>query len=277
MEPVQVADYTIGDGRLAFIAGPCVIESASQTLEIAHALKELATALAVPVIFKASFDKANRTAVTSFRGPGLSAGLEVLARVKEETGLPVLSDIHEPAQAEVAARVLDVLQIPAFLCRQTDLILAAARTGKPLNLKKGQFLAPWDMAQVVNKAISAGNRRLLLTERGVSFGYNNLVVDFRSLIILRQLGFPVVLDVTHSVQLPGGQGGCSGGERQYAPPLARAAVAVGVDAIFMEVHPDPDRALCDGPNSLPLAALPRLWRTLLDLDNWRRAQEEPCL
>lgn len=273
MEVVQIADYTIGDGRLAFIAGPCVIESAAQTLEIAAALRELGRELQVPVIFKASFDKANRTAITSYRGPGLAAGLDILGRVKTEVGLPVLSDIHEPAQAAAAAAVLDVLQIPAFLCRQTDLILAAARTGKPLNLKKGQFLAPWDMAQVVQKAISVGNRQLLLTERGVAFGYNNLVVDFRSLVILRRLGFPVVMDVTHSVQLPGGQGGCSGGERQYAPALARAAVAVGVDVIFMEVHPDPDRALCDGPNSLPLAQLPRLWQELLALHQLRQQQE----
>lgn len=276
MEPVKIAGYTLGTGKLAFIAGPCVIESASQTLEIAAALKELATTLAVPVIFKASFDKANRTATSSYRGPGLAAGLEILARVKAEVGLPVLSDIHEPAQAAAVAPVLDVLQIPAFLCRQTDLILAAARTGKPLNLKKGQFLAPWDMAQVVAKAVGAGNRQLLVTERGTSFGYNNLVVDFRSLIVLRQFGFPVVMDVTHSVQLPGGQGQCSGGDRSYAPPLARAAVAVGVDAIFMEVHPDPDRALCDGPNSLPLAVLPRLWRELLDLQELRRRQEQSC-
>lgn len=273
MEVVQIADYTIGDGRLAFIAGPCVIESAAQTLEIAAALRELGRELQVPVIFKASFDKANRTAITSYRGPGLAAGLDILGRVKTEVGLPVLSDIHEPAQAAAAAAVLDVLQIPAFLCRQTDLILAAARTGKPLNLKKGQFLAPWDMAQVVQKAISVGNRQLLLTERGVAFGYNNLVVDFRSLVILRRLGFPVVMDVTHSVQLPGGQGGCSGGERQYAPALARAAVAVGVDVIFMEVHPDPDRALCDGPNSLPLTQLPRLWQELLALHQLRQQQE----
>ncbi len=262
---ITLADFCLGAGRLAFIAGPCVIESKAMTLEVAHALKEYATGLQVPLIFKASFDKANRTATSSFRGPGLLQGLEILAQVKEEVGLPVLSDVHEINQVVPAAQVLDVIQIPAFLCRQTDLIEAAARTGKPLNLKKGQFLAPWDMAQVVAKATRVGNSSLLLTERGVQFGYNNLVVDFRSLPIMRGLGFPVVMDVTHSVQLPGGQGSCSGGDRQFAPYLARAAVAMGVDAVFMEVHPNPDKALCDGPNSLPLHEAPRLWQELLEL------------
>ena len=262
---VNVADFSLGSGSLVFIAGPCVIESKTLTLEVAQALKEYAQDLAVPLIFKASFDKANRTAASSFRGPGLHQGLEILALIKAETGLPVISDVHEVHQVAAAAQVLDVIQIPAFLCRQTDLIEAAARTGKPLNLKKGQFLAPWDMAQAVSKATAAGNSALLLTERGSQFGYNNLVVDFRSLPIMRRLGFPVVMDVTHSVQLPGGQGSCSGGDRQFIPYLARAAVAVGVDALFMEVHPNPDKALCDGPNSLPLAAVPHLWQELLDL------------
>lgn len=262
---VNVADFTLGAGRLAFIAGPCVIESKALALEVAYALKEYADGLEAPLIFKASFDKANRTASSSFRGPGLSQGLEILALVKEEVGLPVLSDVHEVHQVGPAAQVLDVIQIPAFLCRQTDLIEAAARTGKPLNLKKGQFLAPWDMAQAVAKATGAGNASLLLTERGAQFGYNNLVVDFRSLPIMRGLGFPVVMDITHSVQLPGGQGSCSGGDRQFVPHLARAAVAVGVDALFMEVHPNPDKALCDGPNSLPLSQVPRLWHDLLEL------------
>lgn len=271
---VNIADFSLGAGRLAFIAGPCVIESPALTLEVAHALREFAAGLQVPLIFKASFDKANRTALTSFRGPGLHQGLEVLARVRQDVGLPVLSDVHDVAQVEPAAQVLDILQIPAFLCRQTDLIAAAARTGKPLNLKKGQFLAPWDMAQVVAKATAAGNSALLLTERGTMFGYNNLVVDFRSLPLLRGLGFPVVMDVTHSVQLPGGQGSCSGGDRRFIPTLARAAVAVGVDALFMEVHPEPDKALCDGPNSLPLAEVPRLWRELLELHALTRRQEE---
>lgn len=262
---ITVADFTLGAGRLAFIAGPCVIESPSLTLEVAAALKEFAADLQAPLIFKASFDKANRTGGSSFRGPGLNRGLDILAQVKEEVGLPVLSDIHEVQQVLPAAQVLDVIQIPAFLCRQTDLIQAAARTGKPLNLKKGQFLAPWDMAQVVAKAVAAGNESLLLTERGVQFGYNNLVVDFRSLPLMRALGFPVAMDITHSVQFPGGQGSCSGGDRRFAPSLARAAVAVGVDVVFMEVHPSPDKALCDGPNSLPLAEVPRLWQELLEL------------
>jgi 2-dehydro-3-deoxyphosphooctonate aldolase (KDO 8-P synthase) len=272
---VKVADFSLGAGRLAFIAGPCVIESPALTLEAAHALKEYAAGLQVPLIFKASFDKANRTSLSSFRGPGLAQGLDILARVKEEVGLPVMSDVHEVAQVIPAARVLDVLQIPAFLCRQTDLIVAAARTGKPLNLKKGQFLAPWDMAQAAAKATEAGNSSLLLTERGTQFGYNNLVVDFRSLPIMRRLGFPVVMDVTHSVQLPGGQGSCSGGDRDFIPYLARAAVAVGVDAVFMEVHPNPDKALCDGPNSLPLAAVPGLWQELLELHSLGAGREDP--
>ncbi len=263
--PVVVGDFRVGDGSLTMIAGPCVIESAQLTLEVAHTLKEYAQELDLPFIFKASYDKANRTAAASFRGPGLTEGLEILARVRQEVGVPVLSDVHEVSQVAPAARVLDVLQIPAFLCRQTDLVQAAARTGKPVNLKKGQFLAPWDIAQAAAKATAAGSGGVLLTERGVSFGYNNLVVDFRSLPLMRELGFPVVMDVTHSVQLPGGQGCASGGERRFVPHLARAAVAVGVDAVFLEVHPDPEQARCDGPNSLPLAAVLPLWRQLKDL------------
>ena len=254
----QITDFSIGDGTLLLIAGPCVIESAAATLEIAHALKEYAGELDLPLIFKASFDKANRTSLKSYRGPGLEKGLEILARVKAEVGLPVLSDVHQVSDVAPAARVLDVLQIPAFLCRQTDLLVAAARTGKVVNIKKGQFLAPWDMQPVVEKVRAAGNDRIILTERGVTFGYNNLVVDFRSLPLMRGLGCPVVLDVTHSVQLPGGQGSCSGGQREFIPHLARAAVAVGVDGLFMEVHPDPAQALCDGPNSLPLKKVPAL-------------------
>jgi 2-dehydro-3-deoxyphosphooctonate aldolase (KDO 8-P synthase) len=271
---VQVADCWIGAGGLVMIAGPCVIESAAATLEIARTLKEYARELALPLIFKASYDKANRTSVTSFRGPGLTAGLEILARVKGEVGLPVLSDVHQVSEVEPAAAVLDVLQIPAFLCRQTDLIVAAAKTGKPVNLKKGQFLAPWDMGTAVDKVRSAGNEKILLTERGASFGYNNLVVDCRSLPIMRSLGCPVVLDVTHSVQLPGGQGTCSGGQREFIPHLARAGVAVGVDALFMEVHPDPDRALCDGPNSLPLKEVLSLWRELKALHEFIRQRKK---
>ncbi len=244
------------------IAGPCVIEDAALTLEIARTLKKHAQELDLPLIFKASYDKANRTSLSSFRGPGLKVGLKILARVKEEVGLPVLSDVHRVSEVAPAAEVLDVLQIPAFLCRQTDLVVAAAATGKPLNIKKGQFLAPWDMAQVVEKARSTGNSRIFLTERGASFGYNNLVVDMRSLAILRGLGCPVVLDATHSVQLPGGQGTCSGGQREFVPLLARAGVAAGLDGIFLEVHPNPDEARCDGPNSLPLTEVQPLWRTL---------------
>jgi 2-dehydro-3-deoxyphosphooctonate aldolase (KDO 8-P synthase) len=268
MNAIKIADFWVGSGDLVMIAGPCVIESAAATLEIAWALKELARQLSLPLIFKASYDKANRTSVTSFRGPGLQEGLTVLGRVKSEVGLPVLSDVHQVAEVEPAAQVLDVLQIPAFLCRQTDLVVAAARTGKVVNLKKGQFLAPWDMAPVVEKVRSTGNQNILLTERGAMFGYNNLVVDFRSLPLLRELGCPVMLDVTHGVQLPGGRGSCSGGQRRFIPALARAGVAVGLDALFMEVHPDPNQALCDGPNSLPLNKVLNLWRDLKDLHDF---------
>ncbi len=269
---VSITDIEVGGGNLVMIAGPCVIESAAATLEIAWALKEYARELSVPLIFKASYDKANRTSLASFRGPGLAAGLEILARVKGEVGLPVLADVHRVSEVEPAARVLDVLQIPAFLCRQTDLVVAAAATGRAVNLKKGQFLAPWDMAPAVAKVKAAGNQKILLTERGVSFGYHNLVVDFRSLPIMQGLGCPVVLDVTHSVQLPGGQGDSSGGERQFIPALARAGVAVGVDGLFMEVHPHPDAALCDGPNSLPLSEVLPLWRELTALSRFLREQ-----
>ncbi len=270
---VQVADFWIGGGDLVMIAGPCVIESAAETLKIAWALKEYARELSLPLIFKASYDKANRTSITSFRGPGIKEGLEVLAQVKAEAGLPVLSDVHQVSEVEPAARVLDILQIPAFLSRQTDLVVAAAGTGKVVNLKKGQFLAPWDMRAAVDKAFSTGNRRVLLTERGSTFGYNNLVVDFRSLPILQSLGCPVVLDVTHSVQLPGGLGSATGGQREFIPLLARAGVAAGVDALFMEVHPQPDAARCDGPNSWPLGEVLPLWRTLKALHQFLREQE----
>lgn len=271
---VSVADFQVGSGDLVMIAGPCVIESVTATLEIARALKEISLELSLPLIFKASYDKANRTSVTSFRGPGLHAGLEILARVKAEVGLPVLSDVHQVSEVEAAAQVLDVLQIPAFLCRQTDLLVAAAATGKPVNIKKGQFLAPWDMQAAVDKVRSTGNTKILLTERGSMFGYNNLVVDFRSLPLMRGLGCPVVLDVTHSVQLPGGQGSCSGGQREFIPHLARAGVAVGVDGLFMEVHPDPDAARCDGPNSLPLKEVLLLWRELKALHEFIREQKK---
>ena len=259
-------DISIGAGApLVLIAGPCVIESIEIVTETAAFLKKLSGDLNIPIIFKASYDKANRTSIRSFRGPGLTSGLDILAGVKREFDLPVVSDIHTADQAQPAAEVLDILQIPAFLCRQTDLLTAAAETGKPVNVKKGQFLAPWDMANVVEKLAEAGNRKVVLTERGAMFGYNNLVVDFRSLKIMQDLGCPVVFDATHSIQLPGGAGTSSGGQREYAPVLSRAAVAAGADALFMEVHPDPEKARCDGPNSLPLDSLYELVSELISI------------
>ena len=260
---VRVGSVAIGGGRpFVLIAGPCVIESRKMTLRIARALKEITAKVKAPLIFKASYDKANRTSVKSFRGPGWAEGLDILAEVRREFKIPVLSDVHNPQEIEQAAGVLDVLQIPAFLCRQTDLLLEAGKTGKPVNIKKGQFLAPWDMAQVVKKVESTGNRDILLTERGTSFGYNTLVSDFRSLSIMRETGYHVVFDATHSVQQPGGLGTASGGNSEYIPLLARCAVAAGCDAVFMEIHPNPKKALSDGPNMLPLSALEKL---LIDL------------
>ncbi len=259
--------FCIGGGApLALIAGPCAIESQQHALEMAAALKEVTAAAGVPFIYKSSYDKANRTSVDGYRGPGLSAGLSVLERVKEDVGVPVLSDVHEVEQVSAGAEVLDVLQIPAFLCRQTDLLLAAGRTGKPVNVKKGQFLAPWDMQHVARKVDSTDNPGILLTERGASFGYNNLVADMRSLAIMRSFGYPVVFDATHSVQLPGGAGGASSGQREFVPALTRAAVGVGIDALFIEVHADPDRAPSDGPNMLKLADLPALLRQVVAID-----------
>lgn len=256
---IEVGPIRIGGRQpLVLISGPCVIESPDGALAIAAALKELTARLGMGFIFKASYDKANRTAISAYRGPGLKDGLAVLARIKRELDVPLLSDVHAVDEVAAAAEVLDVIQIPAFLCRQTDLLLAAAATGKPVNVKKGQFLAPWDVAHVVAKIAATGNRRVLLTERGVMFGYNNLVVDFRAIAIMQQTGCPVIFDATHSVQLPGGAGQSSGGQREFAPLLARAAVAAGANGIFMEVHPDPDQALCDGPNSLRLDMLPPL-------------------
>ncbi len=256
---VQVGEVAIGGGApLALIAGPCVIESAEHALSVAREVKAIAARVGIPLVFKASFDKGNRTSVTSFRGPGLEEGLAVLARVKKELGLPVTSDVHSPQQAERCGEVLDILQIPAFLCRQTDLLAAAAATGKVVNVKKGQFLAPWDVSGIVGKV--RNGEGLLITERGTTFGYNNLVVDFRSFPAIRQLGVPVVYDATHSLQLPGGLGSSTGGMREMIPYLARAAAACGIDAIFMEVHPDPDRAPCDGPNMWPLSRLEALLR-----------------
>jgi 2-dehydro-3-deoxyphosphooctonate aldolase (KDO 8-P synthase) len=240
------------------VSGPCVIEDEAVTLRIATRLKELTDSLGIPFTFKASYDKANRTAITSFRGPGIKDGLRVLAKVKETLDVPILSDVHRINEVAAAAKVLDVIQIPAFLCRQTDLLLAVAKTGKPVNVKKGQFLAPWDMVNIVEKIRSVSSVQPMITERGVMFGYNNLVVDFRGIHIMQQTGCPVVFDATHSVQLPGGAGTHSGGQREFAPILARAAVAAGADGIFLEVHENPDKALCDGPNSLPLNQLPDL-------------------
>jgi 2-dehydro-3-deoxyphosphooctonate aldolase (KDO 8-P synthase) len=252
--PVNIRNLTIEEaGPFFIVAGPCVIEDEDTTLRVATFLKETGEAMEIPVIFKTSYDKANRTSMDSYRGPGVNRGLEIIEKVKEETGLAVLSDVHEIPQIEKAAKILDVIQIPAFLCRQTDLILAAARTGLPVNIKKGQFLSPWEIEPVIKKVTSTGNRRILITERGTSFGYNNLVVDMRSIAIMKRFGFPVIFDATHSVQLPGGSGTSSGGQREFVEYLARAAVAAGAHGVFMEVHPHPDSAPCDGPNSIPLS------------------------
>ncbi len=263
VQEVRVGPVILGGRSLVLIAGPCVIESAASALRHARRIRRVAEEVGIPAIFKASYDKANRSSADSFRGPGLRKGLQILAEIKKETGLPVLSDIHAPEEAGPASRVLDALQIPAFLCRQTDLLVAAARTGKPVNVKKGQFMAPRDMENVVEKIRRTGNRNILLTERGASFGYNTLVTDFRSLVIMKEWGYPVIFDATHSVQQPGGLGRSSGGERQYVAPLARAAVAVGCDGLFMEVHEEPRKALSDGPNMVPLGRLKRLLQTLL--------------
>jgi len=267
MKPVRIGNFEIGAGRpLAVIAGPCVIESQESALRHATLLKQAADRAGVPYIFKSSYDKANRSSGGSFRGPGLERGLEILAEVKRKVGVPILTDVHESAQVASVQQIADVLQIPAFLCRQTDFVIAVAKSGKVVNIKKGQFLAPWDIGNVVEKILSTGNDRVLLTERGVSFGYNNLVSDMRSLVWMRELGFPVIFDATHSLQLPGGMGHASGGERKYIPALARAAVAVGIDALFMEVHEDPDQALSDGPNSLPLKDFEKLVGAVKQID-----------
>jgi 2-dehydro-3-deoxyphosphooctonate aldolase (KDO 8-P synthase) len=250
---IHIANTKLGgENPLFIIAGPCVIESEDIVFSTAKRLKEISRAIGLPILFKSSYDKANRTSLSSFRGPGLEKGLEILSHVKSKFDIPVISDIHSIEQIKPASEVLDVLQIPAFLCRQTDLILTASQTGKPVNVKKGQFLAPSDMKNIIEKFISTGNQNVFITERGTSFGYNNLVVDFRSIPIMRSFGYPVIFDVTHSLQLPGGQGSCSGGQREFAEPLAKAAVAIGADGLFMEVHPDPEKALCDGPNMIRL-------------------------
>jgi len=267
MRKVNVGGIRVGGGEpFALIAGPCVIEGEKLTRRVAASLRDVTAELGIPFIFKSSYDKANRTSVRSFRGPGLDKGLKILKAIREELGVPVLSDVHRFEEIERAAEVLDVAQVPAFLCRQTDFVMELARHAKVVNIKKGQFLAPWDMANVVRKIEAAGNRNILITERGASFGYNNLVSDMRSIPILRGMGYPVVFDATHSVQLPGGAGEASGGERAMAVYLARAAAAVGVDALFLEVHPEPDRARCDGPNSLALDSLRDLLRMLQGID-----------
>ena len=270
---MRLAGHEIGIGRPLFlIAGPCVIESADLTQEIAGRLKEITGALAMPFVFKASFDKANRSSRSSFRGPGLDQGLKVLEGVRRGIGVPVLTDVHEDTPLDEVAAVVDVLQTPAFLCRQTNFILSVASRGKPVNIKKGQFLSPWEMRNVVEKARSTGNEDILVCERGFTFGYNNLVSDMRSLAIMRDTGCPVVFDATHSVQLPGGRGSSSGGEREFVPVLARAAVAAGVAGVFMETHPDPARALSDGPNAWPLDRMAPLLSTLKSLDALLKAR-----
>ncbi|MFA5339358.1 MAG: 3-deoxy-8-phosphooctulonate synthase [Candidatus Omnitrophota bacterium] len=256
-----------GRGPLVLIAGPCVIESERSAVRHAKAIKAIAERLDVPYIYKSSYDKANRTSMRSYRGPGIKKGIRILKRVKEETGLPILSDVHCKEELDAAARVLDVIQIPAFLSRQTDFIIAAAKTKKTINIKKGQFMAPWDVGFAIEKVESAGNRSIIITERGVSFGYNNLISDMRALPILAGLGYPVVYDATHSVQLPGGMGKASGGEGRFIPVLARAAVAAGCDGLFLEVHEDPRCALCDGPNSLALKDLEELLVTVKEIDS----------
>jgi 2-dehydro-3-deoxyphosphooctonate aldolase (KDO 8-P synthase) len=256
----------VGSGQpLLLIAGPCALESEELARTVASTMAAICARLGISYVFKASFDKANRTSLSSFRGPGLEKGLAILSAIRRDLNVPVLSDIHDISQVAAAAEVLDILQIPAFLCRQTDLLTAAARSGKVVNVKKGQFVSPWDMENVVTKVRGAGGRKLLLVERGASFGYNNLVVDMRSLPVMRSFGCPVIFDATHSVQLPGGAGGCSSGQRQFVAPLAKAATAVGIDGLFLEVHPQPDQAQCDGPNSLPLGEVEKLLRQILQV------------
>ena len=267
MHTVRIGSITIGDGHpLVLIGGPCATEGEAFMLDVATRLRDITAKAGVPFIFKSSYDKANRLSIRSYRGPGLSEGLEILQKIKDVVGVPVLSDVHAVEEVEPAAAVLDVLQIPAFLCRQTDLVVAAAQTGKPVNVKKGQFLAPWDAKNIVEKVRSVGNDQVLLTERGASFGYNYLVSDMRSLVVMRSFDVPVVFDATHSLQLPGGAGTASGGQREFVPHLARAAVATGCDALFMEIHPDPDHAPSDGPNMLRLDDLPALLAQVTQID-----------
>lgn len=254
-----------GNNPLFVIAGPCVIENEDIIFYTAERLKKICRELDLPLLFKSSYDKANRTSLSSFRGPGIEKGLKILSDVRSRFNVPVISDVHSIEEIKLASQVLDALQVPAFLSRQTDLILSASYTGKPVNIKKGQFLAPWDIKNIIDKFTSTGNQDLFITERGTSFGYNNLVVDFRGISIMRAFGYPIIFDVTHSLQLPGGKGDSSGGQREFAEPFARAAVAVGVEGLFMEVHPEPDKALCDGPNMIPVDGVPDLLRTVKDI------------
>jgi 2-dehydro-3-deoxyphosphooctonate aldolase (KDO 8-P synthase) len=271
---MKLHDFRVGlDQPLFLIAGPCVVESEGLTIEVAGKLKEISQKLCIPLIFKASFDKANRSSANSFRGPGIAEGLRILAEVKSQLGLPLLTDVHEDTPLDEVASVVDVLQTPAFLCRQTNFIVKVASQGKPVNIKKGQFLSPWEMTNVVEKARGAGNSEIMVCERGFSFGYNNLVSDMRALAVMRETGCPVVFDATHSVQLPGGQGTASGGQREFIPVLARAAVAAGVAGLFMETHPNPDAALSDGPNAWPLDLMETLLTTLTDLDRVTKSSD----
>lgn len=271
---MQICGFEVGlDQPLFLIAGPCVIESEKLAMQTSAALKDLTDRLGINFIYKSSFDKANRSAGDSFRGPGMEEGLRILQKVRDETGVPVITDVHEDTPIDEVADVVDVLQTPAFLCRQTNFILRVAAAGKPVNIKKGQFLAPWDMKNVVDKARSTGNEQIMVCERGVSFGYNNLVSDMRALAVMRDTGCPVVFDATHSVQLPGGQGTSSGGQREHVPVLARAAVAAGISGLFMETHPDPARALSDGPNAWPLDRIESLLKTLISIDNIVKSEQ----
>lgn len=270
---LTINSICIGGGNpIAVIAGPCVIESEKHALDTAESLKKAFEKASIPFIYKSSYDKANRSSIQSYRGPGLDEGLRILQKVKDKLELPILSDVHKEEEVDPAAEVLDILQIPAYLCRQTDLVVKAANTGKPVNVKKGQFLAPWDMKNVIDKIRECGNENIMLTERGFMFGYNNLVVDMRSLPLLQELGYPVVFDCTHSLQLPGGQGTTSGGQRDLVPAITRGAVAVGCDMLFMEVHPDPDNAPSDGPNMLKMESLPTLLDEIRELDRLRVAR-----
>ncbi len=267
MNKVKVGSIEIGGGNpLVLIAGPCVLEKEKEALEIAQELKKITDRLNIPFIFKSSYDKANRTSVDSYRGPGLKKGLPILEKVKERFKIPILSDVHCQEDIKKVKDILDIIQVPAFLCRQTDFITGIARTGKAINIKKGQFLAPWDIKNIIEKITRRNNRRILITERGTSFGYNNLIVDMRGLVIMAKFGYPVIFDATHSVQLPGGKGTSSGGDREFVPHLSRAAAGVGIDGLFLEVHPDPNRALCDGPNSIALNKLEPILKRIKEID-----------